>query len=380
MYFFILRLIWFEHIILDMAKDYEKTPDGQMEEIPPDEMAQNDPEYDQQIERLDSFFSTLQPGVTILIERLKPSWCSGLLEEITIGDDAINLDYFIDTWGGQLLSAKVRGKRGRLAGCYKIPLYSYPPLRFGEMIEQSSKGDRFRDRDREDYQQNPAPVVVHPPAAVGTDKIIASLTGLAPFVLEWMKNQEARRQNDMMMMMQMMKAGGGGGGGGIADFSKMAQVMAQLNEVFRQNQGQGDGGGDMDFLPQALDVLKMVLAPGDKSATKAQPKSRLTAGSVAGAPPPRRIAPASPTQPAPVAKVMPLNPPKDIAGAISTMEPKEAAGTLIEAIGRMSPDKRDQAIGHFLTEFQNDMGEEMDDEEDFEDEGGEIDDKRGVRP
>lgn len=62
------------------------------------------------------------------------------------------------------------------------------------------------------------------------------------------------------------------------------------------------------------------------------------------------------------------------------MEPKDAAGTLIEAIGRMNPDKRNEAIGHFLTEFQADMGEEMDDEDDFEDEGGEIDDKRGVRP
>lgn len=361
-----------------MAKDFEQTPGGEMEEIPPDEMNQSDPEYDKQIERLDSFFSTLQPGVTILIERLKPSWCSGLLEEITIGDDAINLDYFIDTWGGQLLSAKVRGKRGRLAGCYKIPLYSYPPLRFGELIEQSSKGDRFRDRDREDYQQNPAPVVVHPPAAASIDKIIASLAGFAPFILEYMKNQEARRQNDMMMMMQMMKAGNNGGGGGIADFGKMAAVMQQLNEVFRQNQGQGDGGGgDLDFLPQALDVLKMVLAPGEKA--KPQPKSRLTAGA---APPPRRIAPAGPTQPAPVAKVMPLNPPpKDIAGAISAMEPKDAAGTLIEAIGRMNPDKRNEAIGHFLTEFQNDMGEEMDEDgDDFEDEDGETDDKRGVRP
>lgn len=345
-----------------------------MEEIPAEEMQGSDPEYDKQIERLDSFFSTLQPGVTILIERLKPSWCSGLLEEITIGDDAINLDYFIDTWGGHLLSAKVRGKRGRLAGCYKIPLYSYPPLRFGELLEQSSKGDRFRS---DEYQPNPAgPVVVHPPASVGTDKIIASLTGLAPFFLEWMKNQEARRQNDMMMMMQMMKAGNSGGGG-IQDFGKMAAVMAQLNDIFRQGQGQGDsGGGDMDFLPQALDVLKMVLAPGDKGQPKAQPKSRLTGG---GAPPPRRIAPASPTQPAPVAKVMPLNPPKDIAGAISSMDPKEAAGTLIEAIGRMNPDKRNEAIGHFLTEFQNDMGEEMDEGDDFEDDDGETD-NRGVRP
>jgi hypothetical protein len=79
---------------------------------------------------------------------------------------------------------------------------------------------------------------------------------------------------------------------------------------------------------------------------------------------------------------MPLNPPpKDIAGAISAMEPKDAAGTLIEAIGRMNPDKRNEAIGHFLTEFQNDMGEEMDEDgDDFEDEDGETDDKRGVRP
>jgi hypothetical protein len=358
-----------------MVKDFEKNLDGDLAEIPEGQGIEGDPEYDQQIEKLDSFFSQLQPGVTILIERLKPSWCSGLLEEITVGDDSINLDYFIDTWGGQLLSAKVRGKRGRLAGCYKIPLYSYPPLRFGELIQQNSKGDRFRD---EDYPQpNPSPVMIQPPAGASTDKIIASLAGIAPFILEYMKNQEARRQNDMMMMMQMMK--GQNGGGGIQDFGKMAAVMGQLNTIFRDNMGQGgdNGGGDMDFLPQALDVLKMVLAPGDRGQSKTQPKSRLSAGSPSGAPPARRIA--QPTQPAPIAKVMPLNPPKDLAGQISQMNPKDAAGTLIEAMGRMNPDKRNEAIGHFLTEFQNDMqGEEMDGE-DFEDEDGETDDKRGMR-
>lgn len=357
-----------------MAKDFEKDQDGDLQEteIPVGPQLESELEYERQIERLDSFFATLQPGVTLLIERLKPSWCSGLLEEITVGEESVNLDYFIDTWGGHLLSAKVRGKRGRLSGCYKIPLYSYPPLRFGELIEQNNKGDRFRDREQ-DYQSNPSPVVVHQPAAAAsTDKIIASLAGFAPFILEYMKNQEARRQNDMMMMMQMMK-GNNNGGGGIADFGKMAAVMQQLNQIFRENQGGGDNGGDMDFLPQALDVLKMVL--GDKGQQKA-PKSRLSAGSPSGAPPDRRITAAS--APAPIAKVMPL-PSKDIAGTISQMEPKEAAGTLIDAIGRMNPDKRNEAIGHFLTEFQNDMGDELEDD-DFEDEPADNENKRGVRP
>lgn len=363
-----------------MAKVFEKDPDGDLQEteIPVGPQLESEIEYERQIERLDSFFATLQPGVTLLIERIKPSWCSGLLEEITVGDEAVNLDYFIDTWGGQVLSVKVRDKRGRLGGKYKIPLHSYPPLRFGELIEQFNKGDRFREQE---YQPNPSPVVVHQPApSASTDKIIASLAGLAPFFLEYMKNQEARRQNDMMMMMQMMKANNGGGGGGIADFGKMAAVMQQLNQIFRENQGGGDnGGGDMDFLPQALDVLKMVLSPGAAQSQPKQPKSRLSAGVPSGAPPARRMsaAPGPMSQPAPVAKVMPL-PTKDIAGTISQMEPKEAAGTLIDAIGRMNPDKRNEAIGHFLTEFQNDMGDELEDE-DFEDEPAETDDKRGMR-
>lgn len=339
----------------------------------PDDRTESEREYDRQIERLDSFFSGIQPGVTLLIERLKPSWCSGLLEEITVNDEVIDLQYFIENWGGQLLSVKVRGKKGQLQGSYKVPLHSYPPLRYGEKIYPYDKGERFKEGEQMQGQQN-QPVIVNPPQSANLEKIFAAIPAILPFVLKWLEASESRRQHDMALMMQMMK--GQNSGGGIADISKLGSVMAQLNEVFRKNMGDGAGGSgnEMDFIPQALDVLKMVLQPGEKKPQPEQ-RARLAPPSMSGPPP-------ASSPPTPRSKVTPFPTatpaaPADVAGNISAMPPDRAAETIIEALGRMDPSKRDAAIGHFLGEYSATM-EEEDDQFEGDDEQ-QDDEQRGVQ-
>lgn len=355
-------------IIFNMA-DFEQQETEYIEV--PDDRTESEREYDRQIERLDSFFSGIQPGVTLLIERLKPSWCSGLLEEITVNDEVIDLQYFIENWGGQLLSVKVRGKKGQLQGSYKVPLHSYPPLRYGEKIFPYDKGERFKEGEQ---MQGNQPVIVNPPQSANLEKIFAAIPAILPFVIKWLEATETRRQNDMVLMMQMMK--GQNSGGGIADISKLGAVMAQLNEVFRKNMG-GDGGGgnEMDFIPQALDVLKMVLAPGGEKKQPEQ-RARLAPPSMSGPPAASSTPPRSKVTPLPTAT--PAASPADLANNISALPPDAAAETIIEALGRMDPSKRDAAIGHFLGEYSATMEE---DESDFEgdDEQEQDDEKRGVR-
>lgn len=58
------------------------------------------------------------------------------------------------------------------------------------------------------------------------------------------------------------------------------------------------------------------------------------------------------------------------------MDPEGAADTIMEAIGRMSPDKREAAIGHFIGEYQNTM---MNDDQDFEEDTDDENDEHETR-
>lgn len=323
--------------------------------------AQNDGDQaqDEQIVRLDNFFSSLQPGVSLLIERVKPSWCSGLLEEIQITEDGIDLDYLIETWGGQLLSVKMRGKGGRLVGgSYKVPLYSYPPLRFGQKIRPYDKGERFLNGDETAPAPAPAPpVVVNQPP--GLEKILSALPAIMPLVMNIMERSEARNQQNMNMMMAMMKAQNGGG---LADITKIGAVMTQLNELFRQNQSGGDAGpSEMDFMGQAMDVIKMFMSKPTPAAShqmmQPPPQARLTGKNAPPTVSTPKKAPAPVPAPAPDvdATVTALNPGGDIAAELAEMEPDEITGTLLASISQMSPDKRDAAIANFMGGFQDFM-------------------------
>jgi hypothetical protein len=326
--------------------DYQ-TKNGDLEEIdlPDEPLTDSELKAEHTIERLDSFFAGLSPGVSLLVERLRPSWCSGVLEEFTV-DDPIGLDYFIEQWGGELLLVKVRGKGGKLRGSYKIPLHSFPPLLYGDQIKQPNRGDRFRE-DSPAAAPTPSPSIVQ--TGFPTEKIMAAASGLAPVLMQWMKSQEDRRRaeedrrrEDMQMMLAMMKSNQGGG---LSDITKVGAVMAQLNEMFKQNAPVG-GGSEMDFLPHALDVLKTVM--GSQPASREQPKARITppAPSLSSGPPSRQRATVTP---------LPVREGEDVSSQIAKMEPARAVESVLEALGKMDPDKRDAVIGTFLMKYQEDM-------------------------
>lgn len=327
----------------------DKIDDKDLEYIEiPDDRTDSEREYDRQIERLDSFFSAIQPGVTLLVERLKPSWCSGLLEEITVSDELIDLSYFIDNWGGELLLIKVRGKRGQLQGSYKVPLHSYPPLRYGERIYPYDKSERFKDVP--DKAPPSQPVVVNQPKSFDIEKLFASIPAILPFVMKWLENNETRRQNDMAMMMQMANKQSG-----IGDISQLSTAMVQLNDLYKKTVWKGDsgagGGGDVDFLPQALDVLKMVMSPQQQQ--QQSPKGHLS--------PPKTVGPPNGHNVTQLPTTAMRKESTDLADNIASLGSTQAAETIIDALSRMDPGKREAAIGAFLSEYSETMNDEDDD-------------------
>lgn len=326
-------------------------------------------ERDSTIQKLDDFFHMLSSGVSVVIERLSPSWCKGFLEEVPVTDE-FGIQYLIDTWGGHLLSLKVRNQSGQLGGTHKVQLYTYPPLRFGRKLKPYDQGEKFEGDDDKPAASPAAPVVVNPPNSM--EKIFTALPAIIPLVTKIMENSESRRQADFAMMMQMMKAGQGGG---LSDISKIGTVMTQLGEIYKQNMGGGGGEtNEMDFMGQALDVIKMFMdkpKPMIQMPQQAAPKLSPPAG-IPTTPPP------TPPQTQGSATVTQLPQNRDIARSISDMTPDKAAETIMDALSQMSPDKQQAAIGSFLGEYQNMMGDDQyfeGDEEGYEEE----EDNRGVK-
>jgi hypothetical protein len=333
---------------------------------PVDDRSESERQRDAEIERLDTFFAALQPGVTLLIERLKPSWCAGLLEEITIQkDEEVGLDYFIETWGGEVLSVKIRGAGGRLSGSYKIHLASYPPMLLGEPLRKHDRREIFQTKDSDAMVKN-QPVVVNPSNAV--EKVVQAIPALIPVVTAWMQHAETRRKEEQQhrdnMMIQMMRMNSSSG---IGDITKIGAAMGQLQQIFAGSgglQGGGEGQDNMEFLPQALDVLKMVLSPGEQNnEQKTATSHRLAPPRAVGSPPP-----------ASVPKVTQLKQP-NIAKSISDMDPEVAANTVMDSLALMPPDKQAIAFAHLRGQYLELMGNnDRGDEDDYDD-----DQERGVQ-
>lgn len=336
-------------------------------EIPQDVegLEDNLTEQERQLDQLDTFFSGLDSSLSLMVSRIRPTWCQGILEEIRIGevDSEINLDYFIENWGGQLLQVKVRGKRGQWSKGYLIPLYSYPPLVDGNRITKKNLENPLPDPVSEKTIQSPSPVVVSQNS--GLEKLVQVLPILAPMVSEYFKNQEIRRQSDMALMAEMMRSQSNSGG--LGDITKIGTVMGQLNEIFKQNSSDNGNVGEMDFMNNALSLLQNVLGNNQQNPQISQSQ------------PIHSLKPPEPKKPnvvtSPPASVTPLiqppktEPPMGLAQSISTMDDRSAAQTIIMALGLMPEDKRNLTVDR-LTEYQDTMEGEMDGQEEYEAERG----------
>lgn len=314
------------------------------------EREENDPrneperEADRKIEALETELASLQAGVQVIIERLRPSWCKGQLEKLTIGDEGLDLDYLIRTWGGNLLSVKICGKGGRIHGSHTVELYTFDPRRHGKIL-------RAPNRNEDDEDIAPAPLMAPQPEIA-----------LFPKMLEMM---EAQRQSEMETLRAILLAQNQSAPapapafGGVGELLKMAGAFNQLKDMFRTEQPLATA--EEAFPAQIMDMAKMFLE------SKREPRPRLVPPTTGpnegpGAPPLRRM----PARPIENPNVTPLRGADDIVSQISAMDPNLAADTLITALGQMPGNRQEETIAAFMERFQDTMPDYFEEDDDSE--------------
>jgi hypothetical protein len=104
----------------------------------------------------------LQPGLTCRIERTRPTWAAGWVEDLQIDDHDLGavLEYISAEHGGQMYRATVIGIEGQQLYTARIPI-SGPPRRRGRLLPRSAWDGTDDDAPRAtpQAQQHHAPAL-----------------------------------------------------------------------------------------------------------------------------------------------------------------------------------------------------------------------------
>lgn len=256
---------------------------------------------DDQLAAISDFFEGLTTGVSVMVSRLEPEWCSGYLEEIDImeGREPIDINYLIKTWGGKRLRCRVRSRRGRSSGQWlrsiDIPLQTWEPLRRGKRI--FPRTDDAGDDGGDTWTTKP-PAPAPEKSGLGQLGELASLMGLL--------------QKNQLEAMQALGLGarqprGDSGGTTIATAIELAKLLSASSAPASSNED-----SSIELFGRALEILRP-----------------------------------QPPAPAP-AIVSQSSQPVRLADHLARLEPDQAVGCLQEALDKMPPERRNGAMAALL--------------------------------
>jgi hypothetical protein len=302
--------------------------------------------------KLEQDLALLQPGVQVLIERLQPGWCRGPLEKYTVGEEGLDLTYLRDTWGGDVLSIKIIGARGRFQGSHTIELKSFPPRSFGRKLRQPN---RYEPDDGDDTNQPSTP-------AINPNQTSNQQADMMFRMVELLNQQRQSEVDTLRLLLeaQIKSASerqsvntGGGGGGGISEILKMARGYHQLRDLF-----QSEAPPSQD--PDEAFPMMMLETFGKFFNQPTGPKAPITGTRQLPATPKIIAVPNATPQSVPPAtqKQVP-----DLSQTLSKLPPREAVRTILNALGSMPEDQREAALEEFWQEF----SQMMPDAEGYED-------------
>lgn len=122
--------------------------------------------------QLGELAGVLRVGTTVRIERVRPSWAAGFLEDLTLDRSGIGelLEHLQEEYGGKRYRVTVLMANGQPGYEASISIAG-PPLDQGELIDRDEwngqPGKRERERDRARNAIPHAATSAHPPTPIG---------------------------------------------------------------------------------------------------------------------------------------------------------------------------------------------------------------------
>lgn len=190
----------------------------------------------------------LAPGLTVRLERLRPTWAAGWVEDVPIDDADLGglLEYLSHEHGGQMYRATVLASDGSQLYTARVPVAG-PPRRRGRVLH------------REQWEGLPDPTTAAPVVAQVERR--SDLADTVALMRELTKQSDDSRAATLEAVREMQKA-------------SERQTQALLGAMFRGNNPAPDFREQLQQFRQtaeAVDEIREVLGGGERNAAPAAP-------------------------------------------------------------------------------------------------------------
>lgn len=257
-----------------------------------------------ELEELDEYLSGIEPGYTLVISRVEPGWCKGLLEEISVTQTSapVDINYIITTWGGHKIRLRFRRPDGKWAKFRDVELYTFQPLIYGRPLERTLPNPHRDPVQPENalVKHDPIPIPVDPPVNKSRE------------MLEMMEMIQRMRAADMQAMAALVQAQAQPAQD---PYKIMNWAFTMANQFHRLPESAGSGEND--------EVIGLLGKLADAFGTTRRSESRDT----------RIVPPRAPGDTRPIHEVL------------AEMEPSEALSTFRQAVGSMTPENQGKTLG-----------------------------------
>lgn len=302
-----------------------------------------------QQERIENVLSAIRPGYSIAVYRQQPAWASGYLERIECLDDqAIDLDYLAETWGGEVLRIRLCDETGTYRGGADIPFRSYPVLFRGKRLKRRGIHEDDLPEGAQLAAQLPAPAAPAPQQpSFSIDNLLKLVSKTSTENLETLRELVQSTQTDVPVLQ-----------GSLANTIETIRQVKELQGILgTTDKAIEQPSNDMALFQTLGEVAKGIFSSNQQP----HPPRRVIAP-----PPPQLQQHAPPPQPK-FAPPGPL-PGSKIAETLAGMRPDEAADVAFAAMSRMNDQQKEEMISNFLGRLggESELDSEYDDDTDPE--------------
>jgi hypothetical protein len=285
-----------------------------------DEIRKKSDRREEEIDNIDEYMSGIEPGYTVVINRVEPEWAKGCLEELSVSETKkpIDLKYLISTWGGYKLRLRFRDPQGRWVKHKDLELYSFPPLLYGQRIHQAEKNPHLEEQNPPSQQMQPMMQQYYPPRDDKQD------------ILEMMALIQKMRSDDLQALGSLIKQQTPPPPPPppppIDPFKMLTGAFGLFTQFQQMKAPQTESDNDeiLGFLGKAVDVFAANNRPQQET----------------------RITPPTYTS-------------VDLSDSLSSQDPESAVRILQTAVGKMDPDKQAKTMAALLGSIENIGGTEL---------------------
>lgn len=246
---------------------------------------------------LNTLARALRPGTQVRIERVRPSWAAGWIEDLTLDQGGIGelYEHLQEEWGGKTYRCTVLLPNGAPAFESRIEIAG-PPMHEGSEVDRDEwngqPGKRERERERE---RNAVPPAATTPAPSGFDpialvKLMMDMQNSGAERAERTMREIATQNREMLQSAITVREGGGGERTSLVqqlgELEQAKRALDRMGRVFGAAERTSGEAGEDDLLGGAMrEATKHFL--GNVMASEFAGKVSATAPTQRPAPPPR---------------------------------------------------------------------------------------------